>query len=142
MVFRDQWNWGRLRELAQAYGFPNPAIVLLGMTETFSPPQIQYPWLCHGEAIPEPQWPYGRGGFENRPIDWTKLNSLLEQADVVLTAPRSLFGSSPDGQIDGQNNDELARQLRDRSDVWTPVNLDFGMDSKTNILVFFRKNGR
>ena len=142
MVFRDPWDWGRLREVARAYGLPNPAIVLVGLTETFNPPQIQYPWLCHGEALPEPEWPYGRGGFENRPIDWSKLNSLLEQADVVLTAPRSLFGSSPDGQIDGQNNDELARRLRERSDVWTPVNLDFGMDSKTNILVFFRKNGR
>jgi hypothetical protein len=142
MVSKDQWDWERLRELARAYGVPNPAIVLLGLTETFSPPQIQYPWLCHGEAIPEPQWPYGHGGFENRPIDWRKLNSLLEQADVVLTAPKSLFGSSLDGQISGQNNDELARRLRERSDVWTPVNLDFGIDSKTNILVFFRKHGR
>lgn len=69
MVFQDQWDWGRLRELARAYGVPNPAIVLLGLTETFSPPQIQYPWLCHGEAIPEPQWPYGHGGFENLPIE-------------------------------------------------------------------------
>jgi hypothetical protein len=142
MVFQDPWDWGRLREVVRAYGLPNPAIVLVGLTETFNPPQIQYPWLCHGEALPEPEWPYGRGGFENRPIDWSKLNSVLEQADVVLTAPRSLFGSSPDGQIDGQNNDELARRLRERSDVWTPVNLDFGMDSKTNILAFFRKNGR
>jgi 4-amino-4-deoxy-L-arabinose transferase-like glycosyltransferase len=138
MVFQDPWDWGRLREVARAYGLPNPAILLVGLTETFNPPQIQYPWLCHGEALPEPEWPYGRGGFENRPIDWSKLNSLLAQADVVLTAPRSFFESS----LDGQNNDELARQLRERSDVWTPVNMYLGLDSKTNILVFFRKHGR
>jgi hypothetical protein len=142
MVLQDQWDWGRLRELARSYGLPNPTIVLLGETANFTPPDIQYPWLCHGEAMPEPLRPYGAGGFENRLIDWSKLNSVLEQADVVLAAPRSLFGSSLNGQINGQNNDELARRLRERSDVWTPVKLDFGLDTKTNILVFFRKHGR
>jgi hypothetical protein len=141
MVFQDPWDWGQLRELARSYGLPNPAIVATGFAPAFNPPQIQYPWLCHGEAVPEPQWlsPRIRGGrLEDRPIDWSEVKDLIEQADIVLTGPRSLFGSSPDGQ----NNDELARRLNERSDVWTPVNMYLGLDSNTNILVFFRKHGR
>jgi 4-amino-4-deoxy-L-arabinose transferase-like glycosyltransferase len=134
-VFQDTWDWEQLRELARAYGLPNPAIVLIGYTDTFNPPQIQYPWLCHGEALSEPRW---LRTFGDRPIDWSEVNRQIERADIVLTAPRSLFGSS----LDGQNYDELARRLRERSDVWTPANMDLGLDSKTNIIVFFRKHSR
>ena len=133
----EAWDWGQLRELARAHGMQNPAILMVGTTWTFNPPQIEYPWACHGEAIPEPRlaWsPGGFGGVENPPIDWVKLNSLLDKVDIVLTAPMSLFDSS----LVGQYNDELARRLHERSDVWTPLYLNFGVGGKTTITVFFR----
>jgi hypothetical protein len=133
-VLQDPWDWGQLRELARSYGRPNPTIILMGYAPTFNPPQIQYPWVCHGEALPEPQWLYGRGGVENRPIDWSKVKNLIEQADIVITAPRGFFRSS----LDGQNNDELARRLQERSDLWTPVDLSLGIVGATTIRVFFR----
>jgi hypothetical protein len=121
MVFQDPWDWASLRELARAFGLPNPTIVVIagGLTPTFNPPQIQYPWLCHGETISEPPW------LQDHPIDWSKVNNLIGQADIVLTGP---------------GNDELERQLRERS--WTPVNLYLGVDSKATILVFFQKRAR
>jgi hypothetical protein len=105
---------------------PNPTIVFLGGAQEFTPPQIQYPWICHGEAV------FVQGQFID-PIDWSKLNNQIQQADIVLTAPGFLFDSSV-----GQNADELARRLYERSDVWTPVNLYLGVNSKTPILVFLR----
>jgi hypothetical protein len=121
MVFQDPWDWAPLRELARAYGLPNPTIVVIagGFTPTFNPPQIQYPWHCHGETISEPPW------LQDHPIDWSKVNDLIAQADIVLTGP---------------GNDELERQLRERS--WMPVNLYLGVDSKATILVFFQKRAR
>jgi hypothetical protein len=121
MVFQDPWDWASLRELARAFGLPNPTIVVIagGLTPTFNPPQIQYPWLCHGETISEPPW------LQDHPIDWSKVNDLIAQADIVLTGP---------------GNDELERQLRERS--WMPVNLYLGVDIKATFLVFFQKRAR
>jgi 4-amino-4-deoxy-L-arabinose transferase-like glycosyltransferase len=134
---QDPWDWGELRELTRANGLPNPTIVVVGEMPTLNPPQIQYPWLCHGETLFEPLWllPERLWGSKDRAIDWSQVNSLIEQADIVLTAPGRLFQSSLDGQI----NDELARQLRERSDIWMLVNLYLGIDSKTAISVFLRK---
>lgn len=130
---QDPWDWGQLRELARAYGLPNPTIVH-GYAPTFDPPEIQYPWICHGEAVFEQSlWAH-----EDRRIDWSKVNKQIELADIVLTVPGFLLGSP----LDGQNNEELTRRLHDRSDVWTPVNMYLGPDSKTDTLVFFRKHGR
>jgi hypothetical protein len=126
----DPWDWRRLRELARAHGLPNPTIVHLGYAPTFNPPQIKYPWICHDDEVFE-QWLWAH---QDRPIDWSKINKQIEQADIVLTAPGSLFASPPDAQ----NNDELARRLHERAGEWTPVTLYFGLDNKTPILVFFR----
>ena len=45
------WDWGQLRALARAYRLPNPTIFLLGYAREFTQPQIEYPWICHGEAV-------------------------------------------------------------------------------------------
>jgi 4-amino-4-deoxy-L-arabinose transferase-like glycosyltransferase len=127
---QEPWDWEPLRELARGHGLLNPTIVHIGYSPTYNPPQIQYPWACHGE-VAFVQWVFAH---DNPPFDWNKLDNQIKLADIVLVAPRSLFGSP----LEGQNNDELLRRLREKSDVWTPVNLYLGQDSKTSILVFFR----
>jgi hypothetical protein len=127
---QEPWDWEPLRELAREHGLPTPTIVLMGDGYTFNPPQVQYPWICHGE-VAFYRWVSGR---ENPPFDFSKLDDTIKLADIVLIAPRSLFGSP----LDGENNDELSHRLHERSDVWTPANLYLGQDTKTSILVFFR----
>jgi len=120
------WDWGQLRALARAYRLPNPTIFLLGYAREFTQPQIEYPWICHGEAVFVQLF--------KDPIDWSKVTNQIDEADIVVTAPAFMFISS----LDGQNNDELAQRLHERSDVWTPIKLYLRRNSTTPILVFFR----
>jgi hypothetical protein len=139
----DQWNWDPLRELAQASGFSNPSVVILGNSETLNALQIMYPWICRGERIPQRWlWRYKQGPidwnvrwlwrYEQGPIDWRKIADQIDTADIVVTAP-DLLGR------DNEHNDDLARRLRQQSNVWKAIDLYFGEDGKIDVLVFIRQ---
>ena len=85
---QEPWDWEPLRELAREHGLPTPTILLMGDAATFNPPQIQYPWVCHGEMAFY-RWVSGR---ESPPFNWSNLDDEIKRADIVLVAPRSLFG--------------------------------------------------
>ena len=145
----DQWDWEQLRELAQVSGFSNPSVVLLGSAggnDPFNPPQIGYPWICRGERVSQRWlWRYKRGPidwnigwlwrYEQGPIDWKKIDDQIDTADIVLTL-RGFLDKNP---RDNEHNDELARQLRQLSDVWKATDLYFGEDGKVDVLVFIRQ---
>jgi hypothetical protein len=132
----DQWDWGRIRELARTYGLTNPTIVHLGSGAAFNPPQIEYPWVCHGETV-SAQWLWR---YENGPLDWRKIEEQIDRANIVVTAPAFLGDIADKDDLDNAYNEELARRLLARPDVWKSVSVNVDPSSNREVAVFLRKS--
>ena len=93
------------------------------------------PWACRGEEVSAGLiWRY-----EDGPIDWHRIEEKIAKSDVLVTAP-GLIGYYRDKQdLDNQHNEELARRLYSKPDIWKAVTLDIGYRNKREIAVFLRK---
>jgi hypothetical protein len=129
----DQWDWGKLRELARDRGLTRPSIVHLGNGAAFNPAQIEFPWACRdGEKIQE-RWLWR---YEDGPIDWTKINRETDRADIVLTAPGFLGAVDDKQPLDNRYNSNLAEMLRKRATIWTATTLhpdETGDDRRSSV---------
>jgi hypothetical protein len=133
---RDQWNWEEVRRIAVSRGLINPVIAHLGNGPAFNTPQIQYPWVCHGEPVRE-TWLWR---YEDGSLDWTKLEDQLTSTEIVLTAPH-YFGDEFDKDgLDNAHNDELARRLYERPEVWQSQSISLDKRGNTQILMFIRNS--
>lgn len=132
----DQWDWDRLRELALTYKLSGPTIVHLGNGPAFNPAQIEYPWACHGETVSE-QWAWR---FEEGPLDWRKVEAQIDRANIVLTIPGFVGDLLDKNDLDNVHNEELARRLFDRPDIWKFVSVNVDTSGKEKVMVFLRKS--
>jgi hypothetical protein len=135
----DQWDWSQLRELVQARGLIEPAIVHLGNGAAFNSPQIEYPWVCGGGETIGERWLWR---YEDGPVDWSKLDKEIDGADVVITAPGFLGDANDKQPLDNQYNDQLADKLRGQNDIWNSTTLHPDAEGKVEVLVFMRARPR
>jgi hypothetical protein len=131
----DQWDWHKLRALARTNGLSRPKIVNLGLGPAFNPPQIQYPWVCHGDAV-SAQWLWS---IEQGPLDWRKIDEQIDRADIVLTIPGFLGVIKEKDDLDNAHNEELSRRLLSKPNVWKSISVDVDPSGKWEVMAFLRK---
>ncbi len=143
MVRFDQWDWRPLREITQRCSLEKPKIAFLGMGRPLNPPQILYPWFVAGASpserngFDEPLWLWR---FEQGPVDWQKVMSLIGQSEVVVTAP-GFEGQATDRQdFDNRDNREFAQRVSRDSRFRGPIRLKMGRFEPVEVDVFL-KNG-
>src|SRR6266853_5971379 len=143
MVRFDQWDWRPLREITQRCSLEKPKIAFLGMGRPLNPPQIFYPWFVAGASpserngFDEPLWLWR---FEQGPVDWQKVMSLIGQSEVVVTAP-GFEGQATDRQdFDNRDNREFAERVSRDSRFRGPIRLKMGRFEPVEVDVFL-KNG-
>jgi 4-amino-4-deoxy-L-arabinose transferase-like glycosyltransferase len=135
MVRFDQWDWKPLRVLTQDCGLQKPKIAFLGMGRPFNPPQLVYPWMLEGAAPPETVWLWR---YEQGPVDWQKVMSLVGDSDVVVTAP-GFVGQITDRQdFDNRDNREFAEKMARDPRFQKPVLLKMGRFEPIEVTVFLR----
>jgi hypothetical protein len=143
MVRFDQWDWRPLRKITQRCSLEKPKIAFLGMGRPLNPPQILYPWFVAGaspserDGFDEPLWLWR---FEQGPVDWQKVMSLIGQSEVVVTAP-GFEGQATDRQdFDNRDNREFAERVSRDSRFRGPIRLKMGRFEPVEVDVFL-KNG-
>jgi 4-amino-4-deoxy-L-arabinose transferase-like glycosyltransferase len=143
MVRFDQWDWRPLREITQRCSLEKPKIAFLGMGRPLNPPQILYPWFVAGASpserngFDEPLWLWR---FEQGPVDWQEVMSLIGRSEVVVTAP-GFEGQATDRQdFDNRDNREFAQRVSRDSRFRGPIRLKMGRFEPVEVDVFL-KNG-
>jgi len=143
MVRFDQWDWKPLREIALSCSLEKPKIAFLGMGRPLNPPQLLYPWFEAGSSpserngFDEPLWLWR---FEQGPVDWQKVMSLIGQSEVVVTAP-GFEGQATDRQdFDNRDNREFAERVSRDPRFRGPLRLTMGRFEPVEVDVFL-KNG-
>jgi 4-amino-4-deoxy-L-arabinose transferase-like glycosyltransferase len=142
MVRFDQWDWRPLRDIAQSCSLDKPKIAFLGMGRPLNPPQILYPWFAAGaspserDGFDEPLWLWR---YEQGPMNWQKVMSLVGQGDIVLTAP-GFEGQATDRQdFDNRDNREFAERISRDPRFRGPIRLKMGRFQPVEVDVFLRK---
>ena len=92
--------------------------------------------MCHGEPV-RVTWLWR---YEDGSLDWTKLEDQLTSTDIVLTAPHYFGHKSNKEELDNAHNDELARRLYQRPEVWQPQSISLDKSDNTQIVMFIRKS--
>jgi len=143
MVRFDQWDWRPLREITRNCSLEKPKIAFLGMGRPFNPPQLLYPWFVAGASpserngFDEPLWLWR---YEQGPVDWQKVMSLIGQSEVVVTAP-GFEGQATDRQdFDNRDNREFAERVSRDPRFRGPIRLKMGRFEPVEVDVFL-KNG-
>ena len=143
MVRFDQWDWRPLREITQNCSLEKPKIAFLGMGRPLNPPQLLYPWFVAGnspserDGFDEPLWLWR---YEQGPVDWEKVMSLIGQTEVVVTAP-GFEGQATDRQdFDNRDNREFAERVSRDPRFRGPIRLKMGRFEPVEVDVFL-KNG-
>ena len=143
MVRFDQWDWARLRNISQGCGLEKPKIAFLGMGRPLNPPQLLYPWFAAGaspserDGFSEPLWLWR---YEQGPINWRAVMSLIEGADVVLTAPGFLGQATDRQDFDNHDNREFADRVSRDPRFRGPIRLKMGRFEPLEVDVFLRAN--
>ena len=143
MVRFDQWDWRPLRDITQGCSLEKPKIAFLGMGRPLNPPQLLYPWFVAGnspserDGFDEPLWLWR---YEQGPVDWQKVMSLIGQSEVVVTAP-GFEGQATDRQdFDNRDNREFAERVSRDPRFRGPIRLKMGRFEPVEVDVFL-KNG-
>jgi len=143
MVRFDQWDWRPLREITQNCSLEKPKIAFLGMGRPLNPPQLLYPWFVAGASpserngFDEPLWLWR---YEQGPVDWQKVMSLIGQSEVIVTAP-GFEGQATDRQdFDNRDNREFAERVSRDPRFRGPIRLKMGRFEPIEVDVFL-KNG-
>jgi hypothetical protein len=143
MVRFDQWDWKPLRDIAQSCSLEKPKIAFLGMGRPLNPPQLLYPWFVAGASpserngFDEPLWLWR---YEQGPLDWQKVMSLVGQGDIVVTAP-GFEGQATDRQdFDNRDNREFAERVSRDPRFRGPIRLKMGRFEPVEVDIFL-KNG-
>ncbi len=141
MVRFDQWDWKPLRNIAQSCSLEKPKIAFLGMGRPLNPPQLLYPWFVAGASpserngFDEPLWLWR---YEQGPVDWQKVMSLIGQSEVVVTAP-GFEGQATDRQdFDNRDNREFAERVSRDPRFRGPIRLKMGRFDPVEVDVFLR----
>ena len=141
MVRFDQWDWKPLREIAQSCSLEKPKIAFLGMGRPLNPPQLLYPWFVAGASpserngFDEPLWLWR---YEQGPVDWQKVMSLVGQGDIALTAP-GFEGQATDRQdVDNRDNREFAERVSRDPRFRGPIRLKMGRFEPVEVTVFVK----
>jgi Dolichyl-phosphate-mannose-protein mannosyltransferase len=141
MVRFDQWDWKPLRDIAQSCALGKPKIAFLGMGRPLNPPQLLYPWFAAGDSpserngFDEPLWLWR---YEQGPMDWQKVMSLVGRGDIVLTAP-GFEGQATDRQdFDNRDNREFAERISRDPRFRGPIRLKMGRFEPVEVDVFLR----
>jgi 4-amino-4-deoxy-L-arabinose transferase-like glycosyltransferase len=141
MVRFDQWDWKPLRDIAQSCALEKPKIAFLGMGRPLNPPQLLYPWFAAGDSpserngFDEPLWLWR---YEQGPVDWQKVMSLVGRGDIVLTAP-GFEGQATDRQdFDNRDNREFAERISRDPRFRGPMRLKMGRFEPVEVDVFLR----
>ena len=130
MAPAEQWDWGRLRELADTVGERSPIIAIRGAGYALNPQQIIYAW---GEA----GRPVAVMVLEEGPA--IAIQRAARFADIVVTAP-GYTGDPSDRQPEANaGNDALMSALQSDPRFTPPVRLDVGLFSPAPVSVSFRK---
>jgi hypothetical protein len=125
----EQWDWSRLRDLADAHGQRRTVVAIKGTGYALNSPQILYAW---GEA--------------HRPVSVVELNEdpmaavehAARVAQVVVTVP-GYRGEPSDAQVPlNLGNDAFAAAM-ERDSRFERVRLDVGLRETAMVEVFFRR---
>jgi len=142
MVRFEQWDWKPLRDVTQNCGLEKPKISYLGNGRGFNPPQILYPWFVAGASpsekngFSEPLWLWR---YEQGPLDWQEVMSLIGESDVVLTAPNYVGQTTDSQDLDNRYNREFAERLAGDPRFRGPIRLEMGRFEPIEVLVFLKK---
>jgi 4-amino-4-deoxy-L-arabinose transferase-like glycosyltransferase len=141
MVRFDQWDWKPLRNIARGCSLEKPKIAFLGMGRPLNPPQLLYPWFVAGASpserngFDEPLWLWR---YEQGPVEWQKLMSLVGTSDIILTAP-GFEGQATDRQdFDNRDNREFAERISRDPRFRGPIRLKMGRFEPVEVDVFLR----
>jgi 4-amino-4-deoxy-L-arabinose transferase-like glycosyltransferase len=135
LVRFDQWNWRPVRDISRSCGIEAPAIAYLGNGRAFNPPQIEYPFVVGG-ASAEVTWLWR---YEDGPLTWQRVSSLLEHSDIVLTAPHYIGQVSDKQDLDNQHNAEFADRLSQDPRFRGPIPVVMGRFEPVKVEVFLKK---
>lgn len=132
---REQWDWDKLRRVAQQYDIKHPVIVHLGNGAAMNPPQISYPWVRAHEPVNE-RWLWR---YEQGEIDWAEIDKKLASAHLIVTAPGYLGDLEDKEKLDNKHNDEFVRRLTASALFVGPIELAMGWDKPTRVVVFLNR---
>lgn len=131
----SQWDWEPLRATTTADGLANPRIGFLGGGTYFNGYSIEYPWLRRGEAVDVTMiW---RG--EDGPIEWEKIGRLVDEMDVVMTAPGHTGNPLNNEEVDNQHNQEFVERMCRSAAFDGPVTLPVTGTPGVNVIAFVRR---
>lgn len=126
----EQWDWSRLRELADRRGLHVPVVALKGEGYAMNVQQIIYGWASarrpvHVMLLVQPP-----------PVS---IERAAKFAQIVVTAP-GYRGEASDGQIPfNRDNDAFAALVSHDPRFTGPVRLDLGIDKPAVVSVFFKR---
>ncbi len=80
----DVWDWDPLYRICQAHGMQFPFVGRVGNAGQFCEPAIIAPWKSRGDWAVS-RWLWRK---EDGPFDWSAVEPLLADRQVVVTAPR------------------------------------------------------
>jgi hypothetical protein len=122
----EQTDWARLRAIVPE---PPPHIAFLGGWGSLSPPEIRYGWTRDGhDATVRWLW-----RFEDRTIDWPRVEAEALASDAVLVVPPGTPGP------DNPHNAELLRRLEASHRFAAPVPFTIGTRAPIEVLVYLRE---
>ncbi len=139
----DVWDWAPLFEICRVHGLRYPLLGRVGNAAQFCDPAIVAPWKSRGD------WAACRWLWrpEDGPFDWAKVEPLLADRQVVVTAPQ--FNVPADDHVlaeplqqDNANNDQFADRMAHEPGWLPPERFDIGVVHKATVWVFLRAAGR
>jgi hypothetical protein len=104
---RDPWDWDALYRAVQHEREPL-TVVHLGNGTSFNTPFIRAPWVRRDKPLVH-HWLWR---YEDGPIDWTKIEREIGEADVVVTAPGYVGDPADKQDRDNAHNQAFAERLR------------------------------
>ncbi len=137
MIRFDQWDWKPLKAIAQNCSLGTPKIAQLGNGRAFNEAQISYPWIVSGAPSPDVTWLWS---YEQGPINWQQVMSLLGDKDIVVTAPGYVGEVADKQDIDNRDNAAFAALLAKDERFRGPVVLKMGRFDPVEVWVFLRRD--
>ena len=132
----DQWDWDTLRKICNQKHLKNPSIRYLGNGLQLKSYLIKFPWAKHHEKA-DVDWRIWQ--YEQGPINWDKIFKIINNKDVVLTAPK-LIGYKPNGDdLDNRHNAEFVKRLKADPNFEGPIILSIGRFEPEEVDVFLKK---
>ncbi|MBE9182380.1 hypothetical protein IQ268_27925, partial [Oculatella sp. LEGE 06141] len=136
MQRREQWDWSKLKDLAEQHAISDPSIAYMGNGGNLTPEHIRHPWVTAGkEAQVSTLWLYVHGD-----IDWNKVKQDIQASNIVLTGFNLPTGIADKQDLDNQHNTELVELMKASPEFSGPYNLDLGRFNHSTVVVFLRKN--